>query len=146
LIPRALKEVLVHWRLHDRAPGHRAFSVYALTDSRFQPEQLKGKLGDFPATPADQNTIWYQLSKKHGDNPRVFDAHKSYLASREMTSITVVMGLPLAALGFLVANSTVLAWIFLGAVVAVYLLMSFTAHRFAIEFVKNVLALEASAD
>lgn len=55
------KAILVFWRFDEVLPGHRAFSVHAVNDSRIDMEALRKNVGAFPDAAREENTMWYRL-------------------------------------------------------------------------------------
>lgn len=91
LVPRSVKEVLVFWRLKERLPGCRAFSVIAPRDRRIDPTDLAVLLPTSPMNATEQNALWYRWFKETEDNPTVADAHKRYLALRECATLLFLL-------------------------------------------------------
>ena len=79
------KEIIVFWRLKDRLPACRAFSLLAKQDNRVNLETLKRIVIPWPRTPNDQNQAWYKLYSTIKDRPIVLHSHKFYLLGREIT-------------------------------------------------------------
>lgn len=104
LTPEGLKHVLVFWRLRDVLPGHRAFSVWANKDSRFQVSQLKAKITPWPSTTKAENAEWYRLLKAHEALPFVRDAHQQFLLARDLTAMTPVLLIAFVASRFVMGS------------------------------------------
>jgi hypothetical protein len=78
------KARLVFLRWTHALPGHRAFSVFAVTDPRIDVEALRKLLGkDWPTTPQDENRIWYRLFKETESDPVILWAHREFLFTRD---------------------------------------------------------------
>jgi hypothetical protein len=58
LLNPMMKARLVFWRWRYPLPGSRAFSLHAKRDARINVPALRAKLGNFPKTEADQNSVW----------------------------------------------------------------------------------------
>ena len=135
-----IKEFLVFWRIKNRLPGHRAFSVIGPSDARVNMEKVKALFPKgFPLDPREQNREWFQLYKTFGHEPRVFYSHKAFLLTRDLTALTAVivplsliahriMGTPWEAIGYHV--------LFLLALLVV---VSLSARNYGNRFVANVL-------
>ena len=91
LLPSNAKASIVFWRFKDALPGHRAFSEHVEADPRIDMVALKKKIGEFPQSPRDQNTRWYQLFQKYQSNVIVSDAHKRFLLFRDSSSLTLLI-------------------------------------------------------
>ncbi len=143
LFPPELKAVIVFWRIKHTLPGHRAFSKYAYKDHRIDVSSLKKQVDPWPTDPAEQNRTWYRLSKRHRDSPAVIDAHRSFLLSRDLTSVAFCFLVIGSIVLFIASWSTRWPFIFLLAATVQYILLSQVGRNSGIRFVKNVLA-EAS--
>ena len=51
---------------------------------------LTKKLGEFPQDPKAQNALWYRLYKEHSADTKIFEAHRIYLLTRDMTAISAL--------------------------------------------------------
>lgn len=146
LVPTELKEVLVFWRLKDRLPGHRAFTVFAKKDARVSTEKLKQRHGSLPTDGDNQNELWYSIYRKHSEADEVRDAHKSYLLYRELTYINLAIGLLLVLPSMLISLLDFkLSFILIGTIALVSLALSLNAQNSAKRMVQNVLAIESSS-
>ena len=140
LVPRSVKEVMVFWRLRDRLPGCRAFTVIAPRDSRIDPTELAVLLPTSTMSPTAQNALWYRWLKETEDDPAVSDAHKRFLALRECA---VLLFLLLLLTPFLVLfpsqPSKGIVLLGVGSALA-YLLAMGAARNAAARLVSNVIA------
>jgi hypothetical protein len=138
------KARIVFMRWLNPLPGTRAFSVYALQDSRVDVAKLDQQFGPLPTSPKEQNVLWYRLYRTLEGKPSVRDAHQQYLLWRDCTVITVLLVLgmvPMAA--FLTRKS--LPVLELLVLLAVQFLLSVRAARVnGARLVTNVLALASS--
>ena len=85
------KARLVFWRWRDPLPGCRVFTELLSTDPRIDVPALKKKLGELPTDPQAQNALWYRLYEQRRTDVRVWEAHRIYLLTRDMASISVVI-------------------------------------------------------
>ncbi len=144
-IPAWLKHVLVFWRTKDVLPGHRAFSEIASTDSRIDVSRLKEKCGGaFPEKAAEQNTLWYRLLHKHEEHPAVADAHRRFLALRDMTASVVLLAVFLSFAAFSLKVDGMFYVVLVAVIGIEYLILRVGAVNEAERLVCNVLAKEAS--
>ena len=145
LIPSDAKAVLVYWRIKEVLPGHRAFSTFVQKDSRIDIEGLRTVVGQFPATPREQNTLWYRLFKQVENDVGVFQAHRHFLLFRDLAALSFILVIVAPALLLVVGAPTQAAG-FAFAVMLVQYIASATAGRFQGErLVCNVLALHGAA-
>ena len=97
LLSSDAKAILVFWRFRDTLPGHRAFSVHAMKDSRIDMEALRKNVGAFPDAPREQNTTWYRLYKKVESEVIVAQAHRHYLLFRDLAALSLLLA-PVASM------------------------------------------------
>lgn len=145
IIPSSWKERLVFWRWRDVLPGHRAFTVHGPADARVDMTALKKQLGELPAAPGEQNRIWYRLFKQCDTRPEVAPTHRSYLFSREYTTISVVFLIFAGLSGFAVLPDIRTASIYVAALVAQFIVASLSARHHGTRMVTNTLALQNKA-
>jgi len=106
---------------------------------------LKNKLGVLPQDPQAQNALWYRLYQKHSAEMRISEAHRFYLLTRDMTTISAVC-LLLFSIGVVLAS---VAWqaslLYAAALLVQYLLVATAARNYGNRFVLNVLSQESHA-
>jgi hypothetical protein len=139
------KARLVFWRWRNPLPGCRAFTELVNTDPRVDVPALRMKHGDLPQDPREQNALWYRLYKAHKTTPLVWEAHKIYLLTRDMSTIAAVFAV-VFSMGLLVTsvNRTVLL-LYVGALLAQYILVASAARNYGNRFVLNVLCEESQS-
>ena len=139
------KARLVFWRWHNPLPGCRVFTELVNTDPRIDVPALRMKHGDFPQDPREQNALWYRLYKGHKTIPLVWEAHKIYLLTRDMTTIAAVFAV-VFSIGLLVASvSRTVLLLYVGVLVAQYILVASAARNYGNRFVLNVLCEESQS-
>ena len=141
----ATKARLVFWRWRHPLPGSRVFSELVPTDSRIDPAALKSSIGKFPRSPQEQNALWYRLYKKHKMARSVWEAHKLYLLTRDMSAIAALCAL-LFPLGIALTGSD---WrillVYFALLATQYVFIAKAAHNYGNRFVLNVACEESSA-
>lgn len=139
VVPRSVKEVLVFFRLKERLPGCRAFSVIAVRDPRIDPLELGVLLPSAPMSGVEQNALWYRWLKSVESDPAIADNHHRFLALRDAAVLLCVLGIASPFLAFLGPQH--LGWFVLGgAFLAAYLVTALAARNSAIRLVANVIA------
>jgi hypothetical protein len=141
LIPPPLRDRLIHWRWSNPLPGARAFTKIGPSDSRVDMSKLQKKYGPLPTDPAEQDRRFYSIYKKHADDVGVLDAHKSYLAARDIGTINLLLTillLPVAA--WFAPDGRTLAIYALFLVLA-YVSMCLAAKAYGMRLVQNSLAV-----
>lgn len=139
------KARLVFWRWRDPLPGCRVFTELLSTDHRINKSALAEKLGEYPQKADEQNALWFNLYKKHGNVDKVLEAHKIYLLTRDMASISSLFVI-LFPLGVFAQN---LKWegaaTYAAALLMQYVLSAISARNYGNRFVLNVLVEESQA-
>ena len=100
LVPAKVRDRLIHWRWHYPLPGARAFTKIGPADARVDLTKLKKKYGALPTDPAAQAQLFYSICRAHGDEVGVLDAHKSYLAARDIGTINFLLLILLPPLAY----------------------------------------------
>jgi hypothetical protein len=85
------KARLVFWRWYHPLPGSKAFSHHAYRDCRINANILEERVGPFPSTPQEQNSLWYRLYRSVRDDPSVLDAHRHYLLARDYAALAILL-------------------------------------------------------
>lgn len=141
LLPDHVKASLVFLRIADPLPGCRAFSEHMATDPRIDTAALKRQVGvPLPSNPREQNALWYKLYKSVSEHKSVQDAHRSYLALRDLSVACAVMVVPLSIVVLLTTTFAISGVLFALAVLGEFWLLRTAASNVGIRFVTNVLA------
>jgi hypothetical protein len=139
------KARLVFWRWRDPLPGCRVFTALISTDPRIDVAAIRRKHGEFPQDPQAQNTLWYRLYRAHKTTPLVWEAHKIYLLTRDLTTIAAVF-VVLFSLGVVMASvSAKPAVVYVVALLMQYVLVASSARNYGKRFVLNVLSEESQS-
>lgn len=144
IVTSDFKAVLVYWKWRNPLPGHEAFTVHGQEDSRVDMNALEAEHGPLPTDPAEQNLLWYKLSKATRDRASVDEAHYAWLLTRDLTNLSFALMIVSAGLA---AGLGVGAWewiVLLTAQGLLYIVLSQVAANMGIRFVTTVLA-EAGA-
>ena len=143
LVSANQKAALISWRGKDNLPGCRAFTYYAIRDSRINLKRLKELHGDLPTLPADQNAKWYSIYKTYHSDVIISKSHQDYLLARDLCtfSFLTVLLLPIPVLVF---GDHPMKYIYLIALALQYLVLVIVAQNYGARFVCNVLALEST--
>ncbi len=140
LLPSLWRDRLVHWRWHNPLPGSRAFTVFGPRDGRVDMQSLHSRYGPFPTDPAEQGTRFYAIYKEHQDAVGVRDAHKSYLALRDIAVITFLLNPALPFVAYLLTGEHMLAFKYFGALYLAFVVISWAAKTYAVRLIENTLS------
>jgi uncharacterized membrane protein len=141
LIPPHLRDRLIHWHWSNPLPGARAFTKIGPSDSRVDMGKLEKKYGPLPTDPGEQDRRFYSIYKKHANDVGVLDAHKSYLAARDIGTINfllMILLLPVAT--WFAQDGKTLAFYAIFLVLA-YVSMCLAAKAYGMRLVQNSLAV-----
>jgi hypothetical protein len=145
LLSTDTKTRLVFLRWREILPGHRAFSKYAISDPRIDPEIVRQILGRaLPIDPVEQNRTWYKLYKNVEKEPAVDQVHRDFLLMRDYTGLAVLFLVFNGPLGFFVISSLKVYAIYLLALVVQYALVRQAASHYGVRMVTTVLAQTAA--
>ena len=146
IVTSNVKAVLVYWKWRNPLPAHQAFTVHGRNDSRVDMSALEEEHGPLPSDPAEQNQLWYRLSKSTADRPSVDEAHCAWLLARDLTSLTFVL---LVVTAGLTASFRFNGWewmVLVGAQLSLYVLLRQVAANKGTRLVTTVLAEAATQE
>jgi len=146
LIPPLWRDRIIHLRLHHPLPGSRAFTLIGPRSSHVDMQRLTGRLGQLPTEPAEQNRLFYRIYKPLRDDIGVCDAHRRYLAARDIGTITALLAIPLPILAFIGTHDFARSAIYALLLFATYLLCAIAAKNYSWRMVQHVLAITAASD
>jgi hypothetical protein len=146
LVPARLRDRLIHWRWRHPLPGSRAFTKLGPADPRVDMEALERTYGPVPAAPGKQDRLFYKIYRVHADDVGVLDAHKSYLAARDIGIINLILFFLLPGFAWWSTGRPERAAMYAAALLASYLLMAIAAQIYAARLVGNVLATASARD
>ncbi len=134
------KAVLVYWKLTNPLPGHEAFTLHGNRDDRVDMKALEDAHGPLPTDPAEQNQLWYRLSKETAGRPSVDEAHYAWLRARDLTNLSF----NLLIVTFVLPTAIRAGWrewtVVVGVLALLYILLSRVAANKGCRFVTTVLA------
>lgn len=148
LLSSKFKTKLVFWRRNNIYPACRVFTDLIYEDDRIDNSILVNKHGELPNDPKYQNSLWYQIYKKHEFDPMIFNSHRNYLLSRDLTGLSFVFLLTYsiaASIAFFIINVSINYYIlYLFYLIVQYLIISLVGRNLGKRFVCNVIAKECS--
>ncbi|WP_407114264.1 hypothetical protein [Bradyrhizobium sp. LMG 9283] len=138
------KARLVFWRWHDPLPGCRAFSYHLHRDPRIDVAALKSKVGPFPATPSEQNALWYKIYKSVENDPRVLHVHRLFLLTRDYAGMAFMLLIVFGGIGVVAMQTYRTELLYAAALLSQFVVSAMAARNYAVRFVNTVLALKAA--
>lgn len=145
LIPARLRDRAIHWRWRNPLPGSRAFTNLGPADPRVDMSRIENRYGPLPDDPGRQGALFYRIYSAHAKCPGVLDAHRSYLAARDIGMINLLMFLLLPTFAYWATGELGRPTVYAGILLLSYTLMSWAAQIYGERLVENSLAA-ASAE
>lgn len=140
LISNPIKEFLVFWKIKDRLPGCRSFTVLAKTDHRIDIASLENNFGKLPSSPNEQNKLWYKIYKTMSDNELIKGSHKDFLLTRDLCSLSFLFALIIIPVIFFLLESISIKYTYASFLIVQYIVISISSRNFGNRFACNVLA------
>jgi len=144
LVPARLRDFLIHWRWSHPLPGSRAFTKFGSADARVDMVGLEQRYGILPTDHAEQDQLFYKVYRAYADEVGVLDAHKSYLAARDIGIINLILFVLLPGFAWWAAGNLERVALYASALFASYILMALVAQIYAGRLVENVLSTASS--
>ena len=140
LVPARLRDRLIHWRWRHPLPGARAFSKFGPADPRVDMAALDRSYGPLPTDPGEQGALFYKIYSANTGHIGVLDAHKSYLAARDIGTINLLMFILLPAFAYWATGDLIRIGIYATVLLLSYGLMALAAQVYGTRLVENALA------
>jgi hypothetical protein len=145
LSPEA-KARIVFLRWTHALPGHRAFSKFALKDSRIDLTRLKKACGNkFPDDAAEQNSTWYRLYKSVEKMPSVEHVQRDFLLMRDYATFAALCIFVFGVAAFVEVGSRQASLLYVVGLLIQFLLVRQAAANYGNRFVTTVMAEKASS-
>lgn len=144
LVPPQIKAILVFWKIKYPLPGCRAFSELAARDFRINIDRLQEQLGSTPTEPEQQNRAWYRLYKQHENAPSVITAHRVYLLTRDLASLSMLFLIAFPQALYFSGGPWTSSLLYFGSLLVQYTLISLSARNYGCRFTENVLAVASA--
>lgn len=140
LLPPLIRDRMAHFRWNTPLSGGAAFSVHGRSDPRIDMAALEDAYGPFPDDREAQDRAFYQLYRKVDDTPGVLDGLRNYIAARDITVLSGLVGivLPLAAV-MSAPSTTAIGWYTL-VLLSVYATSVCVTRQYGVRLVQNTLA------
>ena len=139
LLPPNFKAVIVYMRTKNPLPGTRVFTELIQKDERIDINRFNMKYSGYSTVPEEQNKMWYQIYSNHKYDPVIYESHRDFLKSRDMTSLAFLLLILFAIYAFM-GN---LIYTYLAKMVYLvlqYILLAIVSQNKGNRFVLNVVA------
>jgi hypothetical protein len=141
LIPPQLRDTLIHWRWRHPLPGSRAFTKIGPADQRVDMKKLQKSYGPLPTDPGEQGRLFYSIYKKYANDVGVLDAHKSYLATRDIGIINLLLLIFLVPLAYWSTEDHKRVAVYGAILFGAYVVTCIAAQVYGARLVQNSLAV-----
>jgi len=135
-----IKAIFVFWRFKNPLPGCRAFTDIGQKDPRIDVNKMNliFKNGFFN-DPIKQNNLWYSLFRKHDDNNVIKESHRSFLLTRDLTTITILF-IPLSLfLHTILKTEITMMMINVSILATMYIILAIVSQNYGKRLVANVI-------
>jgi hypothetical protein len=143
-IPPEWRDRLIHLRWHHPLPGCRAFSEVGPRSSHVDMAALIARIGTPPTDSAAQNQLFYRLYKPLRDDIGVCDAHRRYLAARDVGTISALLVILLPMMALLATHDIARTGAYAAPILLSYILCALAAKNYSCRMVQHVMALAAA--
>jgi hypothetical protein len=141
LIPPYWRDRLIHLKWHNPLPGCRAFTEIGPKSNHVDMQLLEAKCGPLPTDPGDQNKLFYKIYLKVRDEVGVLDAHRRYLAARDIGTIAAILTLALPILAWIATQNASRSALYALGLAIFFILCAVAAKNYSRRMVQHVLAL-----
>lgn len=143
LISSHLKHMLVFLRFRNPLPSYRAFSLVALKDHRIDMKKVKTLFSSqIPIDPEEQNNTWYSMYRRHSSKLIVYQAHKSFLLTRDLAALTFIL-LPASLFAHLIFGTNPIKMLtHVGLLLFILVCTILASQNYGKRFVANVIVEE----
>ena len=140
-----MKARIVYLRWRNPLPGSRAFSTHLDRETRADRSRLAHRWGPFPADPADQNRLRYDIFKSVETELEVHEAHRDSLLSRDLAGFGFLFFLLFGTGTAFGAADATTKGVYLAALVAQCLATIVAARTYGFRLVRTTLAIASKA-
>lgn len=144
LLTSNFKATLVFWKTKNSYPGFRIFTKHMYKDCRIDRAILIKKYGELPVEPREQNKLWYKIFKSYEFDPMVFNSHRNFLLSRDLTGLSflflIIYSIASIISKIIFSIQINLLLMYISILILQYLILAIVSQNYGIRFACNVLA------
>ncbi|OAO00353.1 hypothetical protein A8B75_18610 [Sphingomonadales bacterium EhC05] len=140
IIPPKRRDQLIHWRRANPLPGSRAFTKIGPKADHIDMAELERCYGPLPSDEALQNITFFSIYNRFRDKAGVVDAHRRYLAARDIGTITVTLVPILPLIGIWATGDMGRSLLYATFLIGTYSLCAIAAQNYSVRMVQHVLA------
>lgn len=141
MLPDKWRNRIIHWRWSTPLAGARAFTDIGPSSSRVDMAAVERQHGPLPTDPAEQDRRFYQVYRQYRDESGVLDAHRYYLATRDIGTITFLLMISLPWFAWWISGSFGRAAVYAAFLAMIYAACAWAAQSYGQRMVQNVLAI-----
>ena len=141
MLPDKWRNRIIHWRWSTPLPGARAFTVLGPESSRVDMAAVERQHGPLPADPDEQDRKFYQIYRMYRNDTGVLDAHRYYLATRDIGTITFLLLISLPWFAWWISGNFSRSAAYAGLLLLIYVACAWAAQVYGQRMVQNVLSV-----
>jgi len=140
IIPPKRRDQLIHWRRMNPLPGSRAFTKIGPNADHIDMIELERRYGPLPSDEVLQNKTFFSIYDRFRDKTGVVDAHRRYLAARDIGTITATLIPMLPVISFWATGDAVRSSAYAALLIGSFGICAVAAQNYSIRMVQHVLA------
>ena len=135
-----LKAIIVFNRIKYPLPGYRVFTEIASRDNRINLQKLTERYNNkLPSEPAAQNSEWFRLYKLYEKVDVVEESHKSFLMTRDLLALSIILLILSTILHFALGTSALNIIYSTIIYAALIIIFKISAKNYGNRFTANVI-------
>lgn len=135
-----LKAIIVFNRIKNPLPGCRVFTEIAPKDNRINMQKLTARYDNkLPSEPSSQNSEWFRLYKIFENVEVVEDSHKSFLLTRDLLALSIIMFVLSTVLHIFIGTSFQNIVYSVAIYIVIIIITKISAYNYGNRFANNVL-------
>lgn len=141
MLPDKWRNRIIHWRWTTPLPGARAFTMLGPESTRVDMAAVERQHGPLPTDPVEQDRRFYQIYRLYRNETGVLDAHRYYLATRDIGTITFLLMVSLPWFAWWISGSFGRSAAYAGFLLLIYIACAWAAQVYGQRMVQNVLSV-----
>lgn len=146
VIPPKRRDQLIHWRGENPLPGSRAFTKIGPEADHVNMAELQRRYGPLPSDEGVQNKTFFSIYNQFREIAGVVDAHRRYLAARDIGTITATLAPLLPLIALFSTGDVARSLVYAVALVGFYVACAIAAQNYSLRMIQHVLAAASASN